>query len=51
MNDYRCKLCGRKLKNWKSIQQGMGPTCENKYLDKLYASQQIILDFLIKDKS
>ena len=22
MSDYRCNLCGRKLKNWKSIQRG-----------------------------
>lgn len=49
MSDYKCNLCGRKLKNWKSIQRGMGPTCENKYLDKLYASQQITLDSIFKN--
>lgn len=51
MSDYRCNLCGRKLKNWKSIQRGMGPTCENRYLDKLYNSQQITLDSILNENN
>lgn len=47
MSDYRCKLCGRKLKNWKSIQAGMGPTCESRYLNKFYKEQQITLDSIL----
>ena len=46
----KCKICNRKLKNWKSIQRGIGPTCERNYLDKLYKEKQIsIEDMLLKE--
>ncbi len=51
MSNQRCKLCGRKLKNWKSIQRGMGSICENRYLDKFYKSQQITLESILNDKT
>ena len=50
MRDYRCKLCGRKLKNWKSIQRGLGPTCELKYLDDIYKKQQISINDVLQQK-
>ena len=43
MDNYKCKLCGKKLTNWKSIQRGFGPVCENKYLDDIYKNQQVTL--------
>ena len=48
----KCKICNRKLKNWKSIQRGIGPTCERKYLDKIYKETQIsIEDILQKEEN
>lgn len=46
MYNYKCKLCGRKLKNWDSIQVGLGPVCQKKYLDELYKNQITIKDYL-----
>ena len=52
MSNQRCKLCGRKLKNWKSIQRGMGSICERNYLDKIYKETQIsIEDILQKEEN
>ena len=48
----KCKICNRKLKNWKSIQRGIGPTCERNYLDKIYKETQIsIEDILQKEEN
>ncbi len=44
MEVVTCKICNRKLKSWKSIQRGIGPTCEQKYLDKLYKEKQITIE-------
>ena len=46
----KCKICNRKLRNWKSIQRGIGPTCEGKYLDKIYKETQITIEDLIQKK-
>lgn len=48
--ETRCKLCNRKLKNWESIQRGIGPTCERKYLDNIYKTQQISIEELLQKK-
>lgn len=48
---YNCRMCGRELKTWKSIQRGMGSICENRYLDKFYKSQQITLESILNDKT
>ena len=45
----KCKICSRKLKNRKSIQRGMGPTCERKYLEKLYKEKQISIEDILKE--
>ena len=44
----KCKICNRKLRNWKSIQRGIGPTCERNYLDKLYKEKQISIEDILK---
>lgn len=46
----KCKICNRKLKNWKSIQRGIGPTCERRYLDKIYKETQITIEDLLQKK-
>lgn len=48
--ENRCKICNRKLKNWRSIQRGIGPTCEQKYLDNIYRTQQISIENLLQKK-
>ncbi len=50
MSDNRCKLCGRKLKNWQSIQRGLGPVCERKYLEDIYSNQQITFEDINQKK-
>jgi len=42
-----CKICGRKLRTWRSIQRGVGATCEKKYLDNLYKTRQINFDTIL----
>lgn len=44
----RCKICGRKLRNFKSIQRGIGPTCEAKYLQDFYEKSQITMEEIIR---
>lgn len=39
MSEYRCAICGRKLKNLKSIRRRVGNTCEKKLLEELYKNQ------------
>lgn len=39
MSEYRCSVCGRKLKNLKSIRRGIGTTCEKKLLEELNKNQ------------
>jgi len=45
-----CKICGRKLRNFQSIQRGIGPTCERVYLDKIYKETQITIEDLLQKK-
>lgn len=48
-NFHVCKICGRRLKSWKSIQRGVGATCENKYLNNLYKKQQLTIDSIVNE--
>lgn len=43
-NDYQCRLCGKELKTWRSIQKGFGPVCEKRYLNDLYTNQQLTIE-------
>lgn len=45
----KCKICGRKLKNFKSIQRGIGPTCEAKTLQDFYKKSQITIEEILKN--
>ena len=45
-----CRICGRKLRNWRSVRKGIGPTCEQKYLSELYEQKQISIDDLLKQQ-
>lgn len=47
-NTFRCKICGKELKTWKSIQRGMGPICELKYIQEIYKKQQVSLDSIVE---
>lgn len=48
--DFNCRICGKELKSWKSIQKGMGPICEKRYLGDVYKNQQLSIDTIIKSK-
>lgn len=45
---FKCKMCGKELKTWKSIQKGYGPVCEKIYLNNIYNNQQLTIDKLKK---
>lgn len=47
---FNCRMCGKELKTWKSIQKGFGPVCEKKYLEDVYKNQQISMDILVQKK-
>ena len=47
---FNCRMCGKELKAWKSIQRGFGPRCERKYLEDVYKNQQITMDNLVQKK-
>lgn len=49
-NAFDCKMCGKELKTWKSIQRGFGPICEKKYLEDIYKNQQLSMDNLVQKK-
>ena len=49
-NSFDCKMCGKELKTWKSIQRGFGPICEKKYLEDIYKNQQLSMDNLVQKK-
>lgn len=49
-NSFKCKMCGKELRTWRSIQKGYGPVCEREYLKNIYNNQQITTDFILKDK-
>ena len=46
----KCRVCNRKLRNYKSIQKGMGPVCEQKYLEKLYKEKQISIEDIREER-
>lgn len=45
-NSFKCRMCGKELKTWKSIQKGFGPVCEKRYLEDVYRNQQICVEHL-----
>lgn len=47
---FNCRMCGKELKTWKSIQKGFGPICEKKYLEDVYKNQQISMDTLLQKR-
>ncbi len=47
-SSYNCRLCGKELRTWRSIQKGFGPVCEHRYLNDVYKNQQITFDILQK---
>ncbi len=47
---FNCRMCGKELKTWKSIQKGFGPICEKKYLEDVYKNQQVSIDILVQKK-
>lgn len=49
-DSFKCRMCGKELKTWRSIQKGFGPICEKKYLDDVYNNQQMSLDKLLHER-
>ncbi len=49
-DSFKCRMCGKELKTWRSIQKGFGPICEKKYLDDVYNNQQINIETIIQKK-
>lgn len=47
---FNCRMCGKELKTWKSMQKGFGPVCERKYLNDVYKNQQITMDNLLNER-
>ena len=47
---FNCRLCGKELKTWRSIQKGFGPICERRYLNDVYNKQQMTLESLLQKK-
>lgn len=47
---FKCRMCGKELKTWKSIQKGFGPVCEKRYIEDVYKNQQISIDTMDKGK-
>lgn len=47
---FNCRMCGKELKTWKSIQKGFGPICERKYLNDVYKNQQMSFENIVQKK-
>lgn len=47
-NNFKCRVCGKELKTWKSIQRGFGPVCEKRYLNDIYKNQQMTIDNVLQ---
>ncbi len=47
---FNCRMCGKELKTWKSIQKGFGPVCERKYLNDVYKNQQMSFENIVRKK-
>lgn len=46
---FNCRMCGKELKTWRSIQKGFGPICEKKYLEDVYKNQQISVENVLNE--
>lgn len=47
-NSFKCRMCGRELRTWKSIQRGFGEVCERKFLKDVYENQQIKIEEILR---
>lgn len=47
---FNCRMCGKELKTWKSIQKRFGPVCERKYLNDVYKNQQMSFENIVQKK-
>lgn len=47
-NNFKCRVCGKELRTWKSIQRGFGPVCEKRYLNDVYKNQQMTIDNVLQ---
>lgn len=47
-NSFKCRMCGRELRTWKSIQRGFGEVCERKFLKVVYENQQIKIEEILR---
>lgn len=47
-NSFKCRMCGRELRTWKSIQRGFGEVCERKFLKDVYENQQIKIEGILR---
>lgn len=48
---FLCRMCGKELKTWRSIQKGFGPICEKRYLEDVYKNQQVTMDNIFIEKT
>lgn len=46
--EFHCRMCGKELHTWRSIQKGFGPICEKQYLKNIYNNQQLTIDKIDK---
>lgn len=46
----KCRMCGKELRTWKSIQKGFGPICEKRYIEDVYKNQQVSLDTILQKR-
>ena len=47
-DSFKCRMCGRELRTWKSIQRGFGEVCERKFLKDVYENQQIKIEEILR---
>lgn len=47
-NSFKCRMCGRELRTWKSIQREFGEVCERKFLKDVYENQQIKIEEILR---
>lgn len=47
-NSFKCRMCGRELRTWKSIQRGFEEVCERKFLKDVYENQQIKIEEILR---
>lgn len=49
-NSFKCRMCGKELKTWKSVQKGFGPICEKRFIEDVYKNQQVTMDVILQEK-